>query len=144
MFRTGFLWRFLLALLLFGLLAAGGTALYRAGFAQGYQAAALAAGSAGNTATSTLPGIYPYPYFWPAYGFHGFFPFGPLLGIGFFLLVLFLIGGLFRGFGGRHFAGHPGYGGWNHGPEGHWEWHEHQKPQAEKEGEAGGAATKEA
>ncbi len=148
MFRTGFLWRFLLALILLGLLTAGGMALYRLGFAQGYQTAALAANSAGNPAvTPNLPGLYPYPYFWPAYGFHGFFPFGPLLGIGFFLLVFFLIGGLFRGFAwrhfaGRHYVGHPGYGGWGRGPEGHWEWHTHQKPQAE-EGEVVGAAPKE-
>jgi hypothetical protein len=139
MFRTGFLWRFLLALLLFGLLAAGGAALYRAGFAQGYQAAALAANSTGNAAAPNLPapGFYPSPYFWPAYSYPGFFPFGPLLGIGFFLLVFFLIGGLFRSFAWRHYAGQPGHGDWGHGPEGRWakEWKErHGAPDKPEEG----------
>jgi hypothetical protein len=141
MFRFGFLWRFLLALLLLGLLVAGGSALYRAGFAQGYQAAALAANSSGSTGTPGLPvqGYYPYPYFWPGYGYPGFFPFGPLLGIGFFLLVFFLIGGLFRGFAGRHWAGHTGHGDWGHGPEGSWarEWRERHGMPSKPEESAG-------
>ena len=147
MFRYGFLWRFVLALILLGLLVAGGTALYRAGLAQGYQAAALAANSSGSAVAPNLPaqGNYPYPYFWPGYGYHSFFPFGPLLGIGFFLLVFFLIGGLFRGFAWRHY-GHPGRGDWGQGPGAGWakEWHARQHSQADKEGEAGETGPKEA
>lgn len=144
MFRHGFVWRLLLSLLLVGVLAVGGVALYRAGFAQGYQAAALAAGATGHTVTPIAPfyGVSPWGY-GPGWGFPFFFPFAPLLGIGFFLLVLFLIGGIFRG--GRRFAGPyghgPGYWGYG-GPGPRWghEGQEQPKPQPEKGEGPGNAA----
>jgi hypothetical protein len=130
MFRFGFLFRFLLALVLIGVLVAGGMALYRTGWAQGYQTAAVttAAGSAAGAAAPAVPAPYyaypPVPYGY-GYGFHPFFfPFGPLLGIGFFLFVIFAIGGLFRFGMRRHWAG--GYGpggiGFGHGPHSPQDW----------------------
>ncbi len=125
MFRFGFLGRIVVALLLIGLLVGGGVTLYRAGFAQGYQTGALSVQAGGNPATPQTPfsgGVPPYYYYyWPHYGFPGFFPpFGLFFGIGLFLLFLFLIGGLFRGFGWRGRHGYYGYGpgpGW--GPHPH-------------------------
>ena len=132
MFRFGILWRILMALVIIALLAAAGVTLYRTGFAQGYQTALVAAGKAGSgTPAPQLP-YYGYPPygFYPGFGFHGFFPFfGPLIGIGFFLLIFFLISGLFRFAFRRRWAdrGDWGYGpgywghgpyGWHHGPEG--------------------------
>jgi hypothetical protein len=132
MFRFGFLFRFLLALVLIGVLVAGGMALYRTGWAQGYQNGAAAVGSGANT-TPALPAPYyaypPVPYGF-GYGFHPFFfPFGPFLGIGFFLLILFMVGGLFRFGMRRHWAGGFGPGGWGmgHGPRSPQDWDEMRK-----------------
>jgi hypothetical protein len=144
MFRFGsFIVRLLLALVLIGLLVAGGTALYRAGWANGYQAAAVSAGNAGKAVTPPVPYFaYPPAYFGPGYFYPGFFPFGPLLGIGFFLLVFFLIGGIFRfafyrRWAGKYGSGGPyGPGGWGHhfDPDSPWakEWRERHKAEAEK------------
>jgi hypothetical protein len=62
MFRTRLFWRFILALLLVGVLVAGGTALFRSGWAQGYQAGSLAASTGGSGASGTTPGAPFYPY----------------------------------------------------------------------------------
>ncbi len=124
MFRGGFLLRILLALLLVGLLAAGGVALYRLGWAQGYQAGALATASSttgqGNTPNQVVPPA-PYYFYGPWFygrGFYGpgfgFFPFFPLFGLGFFLIVFFLVGGLFRMWSFRRWYGGPGSGYWRH------------------------------
>jgi hypothetical protein len=94
--RYGIL-RFLLTLLLIGLVVAGGVALYQFAFGQGYQAA-LASGSGAVSAQPPYPGYAPY---WFGWGFPFFFPpFGIFLGIGFIFFLFFIVGGLFR-FGGR-------------------------------------------
>ncbi len=125
MFRGGFLVRIFLTLLLVGLLVAGGVALYRFGWAQGYQAGALIAagstsgqGSTPGQAAPPAPYYYPYapwfygrPFIGPGFGF---FPFFPLFGLGFFLIVFFLVGGLFRVWGYRRWHGGPGPGYWHH------------------------------
>lgn len=114
MFFRGGLWRFLLTLVLVGVLIAGGVALYQAGFGQGY-AAGLAAAS-GDTGSGALarPPVYGYAPYWFGVGFPFFHPFGilgTLLGIGFFLFVFFLIGRLLF-FGGwrRRWAGGERFG----------------------------------
>ncbi len=148
MFRHGFIWRLLLSLLLVAVLAVGGVALYRAGFAQGYQAAALTAGTSGQATAPAVPyyGVAPWGY-GPGWGFPFFFPFAPLLGFGFLLLVFLLIGGIFRG--GRRFAGPYGHGPghWGYGgPDPRWgrawgyEGQEQPKPQPEKGAGPGNAA----
>ena len=90
--------------------------LYHGGFTNGYNAAVLAANAAGKTGVTPLPygGYLPYG---PGYGFPFFFPFAPFglfLGIGFFFLVIFLISGVFRLFGGHRWAAQPGMGGFGH------------------------------
>ena len=145
MFRFGILWRILMVLVLVALLVGAGTALYRAGLAQGYQAGVLAAGKAGS-GTTTAPQLpyYGYGYppygFYPGFGYRGGFPFfAPILGIGFFLIVIFLVSGIFRFGARRHWAGRGdwGYGpgpwgqgpyGWGRGPEGK----DPANPQSEK------------
>lgn len=121
MFLRGRLFRFLLTLLLVGVLIAGGVALYQAGFGQGYQAGVLATSAARSDGAAQPPvyGYLPAPI-WPGYGFPFFHPFGIFLGIGFFLFVFFLIGGLFRSGGRRHWAENGGPENWRHGPGSHW------------------------
>ena len=114
--RGSFFIRFLLALLVIGLLFAGGAALYRYGFTQGYTQAVIIAANEGNQTTPAVPinpgWIYAYP---PMHW--GFFPGFPLFGlvlIGFLLFAA--LGFLFRP---RH---------WGHSPmgayPGHWHGHE--------------------
>jgi hypothetical protein len=140
MFRFGFLIRFLLALLIIGGLVAGGVALYRVGWAQGYQTGVLLSN---KTAAPGVPAVpyYGYPMM-PYYGYGpGFgFPFiFPLVGIGFFLLFLFFIGGLFRFGMHRHWA-NAGQGHWE-GRGGPWGWHD--KEPGKGQGEKGEETTKE-
>ncbi len=87
--------------------------------------------------------------FYPGYGYPFFPPFGIFLGIGFFLFVLFLIGGAFRHAAWRHWAGaqdsehwrgpgpwgNPGYG--HPGPYWHHGWKEQTPEQGEKSAPAG-------
>jgi hypothetical protein len=119
MFRIGFFWRLLLAVLLIGLLAVGGMALFRAGWAQGYQVAVLSPAS-GEAGVPRLPVYAPYP----GYGFMPFFPpFGLFVCFGGFLLLFLLFGSMFAG--RRHWAGGPWHGGarygdWGHGPMPPW------------------------
>ncbi len=109
MFGRFGIWRFFLTLLLIGLLVAGGVALYQLGYGQGYQSA-LASGTTGSTAQPPYPGYAPYGFGWV---FPFFFPpFGIFLGIGFFFLVFFIIGGLFR-FGSRRY-----WRDWGNPPQG--------------------------
>jgi len=132
MFRFGFLFRFLLALLVIGGLVAGGVAIYRLGWVQGYQASILLSN---KTAAPAAP-YYGYPImpFYPAFGFPFFLP---LFGIGFFLLFLFVIGGLLRFGMHRRWAEHPGAGRWEgHGGPWGWEGKERSKEQGEKGGES--------
>jgi hypothetical protein len=134
MFRFGILWRILMILVLVALLVGAGTALYRAGLAQGYQAGIVAASKTGSAPTTPQLPYYGYGYppfgLYPGFGYPIGFPFfGPLIGIGFFLLIFFLISGVFRFAFRRHGANRgdwgyvPGYWGhgphdWGHGPEG--------------------------
>ncbi len=109
MFGRFGLWRFLLTLLLIGLLVAGGVAFYQFAYGQGYQAA-LASGTAGSNIQPANPGYAPYWYGW---GFPFFFPpFGIFLGIGFIFFLFFIVGGLFR-FGGRRY-----WRDWDNRPQG--------------------------
>ncbi len=134
MFRHGLL-RFLLALLVIGVLIAGGTALYRTGMAQGYQLGALAANSANKGAAPQLPynGYMPFYPGYPGFGFPFFHPFGIFLGIGFFLLILFLIGGAFRMAMWRRWGGPQAFGqgrcGYPAEPPWHRAWHEQRSEQ---------------
>ena len=148
MFYRGLFWRILLAVLLVGLLVVGGGALYRAGWTQGYQAAALAAGASGSEGAPVAPfyGVYPPGAFYPAFGYPPFFapfgaPFGLCLGIGFFLLLFLLIGAFFRPhrWGPHKWGGGPKHGDWQHGPMPPWvkEWMEsHRAGEGEKAEEA--------
>lgn len=115
MFGRGFfIVRLLATLLLIGLLIVGGTALYRAGFTQGYAQAAL---TATKDAPQAAPGYLGYPG-WMYPGF-GFFPFMMFPGMFFFgLLFFFVVVGLFRFaiFGPRRW-GYPPMGA--HGEHGH-------------------------
>jgi hypothetical protein len=123
MVRIGFFGRFLLAVLLIGLLAAGGVSLYRMGWVSGYSTGTLAgaAGAAGAEGASPVAPVAPYGYGFPLF-FHpfGFFPM--LVG---FLFLFFLFGGLFRLWGWRHWSS----GHWEHGHVPPWaqEWKEHHK-----------------
>ena len=149
MFRFGILWRILMVLVLVALLVGAGTALYRTGLAQGYQAGIVAAGKIGGAPTTPTTPQLPYygnGYGYPPFGFYrgfgypGVFPiFAPIIGIGFFLLIFFLISGLFRFGFRRHWAGRGdwGYGpgpwgqgphGWGYGPAGK----DPANPQSEK------------
>jgi len=144
MFRFGFLFRILLALLIIGGLVAGGVAIYRLGWAQGYQASALLSNKSGTAVQPALPGMpyYGYPMM-PYYGYRpGFgFPFFPLIGIAFFLFFLFIIGGLFRFGMHRHWAqAQAGHGPWE-GRGGPWGWHD--KEPGKGQGEKGAETTKE-
>ncbi len=110
MYRFGFL-RFFLLLLLVGAIVAGGIALYNAGWSNGYAAGVLSAGPAGTDTgpAARLPYAY-YPVYGPWGGGFGFFPFGWLFGLGFFLFFFFVIGSLFRLFGWRRWAHGQGHG----------------------------------
>jgi len=131
MFRRGGFFRFLLVLVLVCLLVGGGVALYQAGFGQGYQAGALAAAASsdGTTHLAPAPGYYWPPY--AGYGFPIFQPFGIFLGIGCFLFLFFVIGGLLRFGAWRHWGSHNRPDGWRYGPDPHWgQWG--QPPETEK------------
>ena len=128
MFWRGGFWRFLLTLLLVGLLIGGGVALYQAGFGQGYNAGLAA--SAGD-GTAHLPPAYGY-YYPPfaGWGFPFFGPFGILLGIGFFLFVFFIVGGLVRAIFWRRGDRREGPHGWRYGGWGpYWD----RSPERDKE-----------
>lgn len=140
MFRFGIVSRIILALLLIGLLAAGGYWVYRVGWAQGYQAAAIsAAQAAGSAASPAAPnaaapyGAAPWAYGPWGYRHHMWGPgfgFFPLFGIGFFILFMLLIGGLFRGMAYRRWGGPPPPGPWSH----YWrQEHEHEHGSAPEE-----------
>ena len=95
--RGSFFVRFVVFLLVIGILVGGGALLYRAGFTQGYVQGA-ATGAAGTTqAAPGLPNqpVPYYPGFWPWWGYphFGFFPFAGILG---FFLFIFLFFGLMR------------------------------------------------
>jgi hypothetical protein len=146
MFQYHIFSKLLIVLLLLGLLFGGASTIYRMGWTQGYSLGVITAVS--SEGGKTIPGFNPYlanPYFAsPFSGFGNFFnPFGLCLGVGFFFLLLFLIGGVFRGFGRRGWSGGPGsHGQPDWGSEFPWakewrEWREWKESQAKKEAESG-------
>jgi hypothetical protein len=136
----------IMTLLIIGGLVAGGALLYHSGFANGYNAAVLAANASGKAGVTPLPynGYLPYG---PGFGFPIFSLFAPLglfLGIGFFFLLIFMIGGVFRLFGWRRWAAQSGMAGFgHHHQDGAWfrEWVEHTKSRSEKASGPGDAPT---
>ena len=117
--------RLLAAVLLIGALVAAGWMIFQAGQAQGYaMGAAQAAAQAGDAG-----GVQPVPQGGPFYpGYYGYYrphfsPFFPLAGIFWFLVLFFVIGGLFRAIfwglrGPRHYGWYGGPG--HHHPHGWW------------------------
>ena len=104
MFRSKTIFRALMALLLVMALIAGGFALYRVGFTQGYSSGVI---SEGDGSALALPEGF-RPGLMPHYGFGyghpmGFFFIGRLIGLFFFFGLLFMIfGGIKRMFWYRH------------------------------------------
>jgi len=86
MFARRFLFSTLITLLLVGLLAAGGFAIYRMGLSQGYVAGAIAAG---KTGAQGQPNGIGFPWF--AYGPFFGFPFFPPFFFVFALIALIWI-----------------------------------------------------
>jgi len=154
MFRNGLVFRVIGALLLVGLIAAGGFMAFKAGEVNGIsQAPAVAtaiAKAAENGQSAPVPPMvghefgygYGYGAGYPMYGHHfGFFPFGAICGSIFFLFLIlgFMKMIFFRGMWHRGGEGH------RHGPWGrHFEngvppmfeeWHKRahgEKPEEEK------------
>ena len=95
MFRVGsFFVRLIAALLVFGLLIAGGVALYNAGQAQGYAMGVAASSTEGTNLLPAAPG-YTYPYLMPRFGFYTpLLCVLPILGLG--LLAFLTFGFFFR------------------------------------------------
>ncbi len=122
MFRKRSIFGVLMTVLVILALTAGGFALFRAGFAQGYTSGLIAEGDA---SALTFPDGYPRS-FGPHYGYPmGFFAFGRLIGMFFFVgLLVLLIGGIRRMFWCRpwkHAGGsHPAaWKHWRDHPEAH-------------------------
>lgn len=95
--RGSFVLRLIGALLLVGLVIAGGVMAYRAGVAHGIAQAPIVAEALSSAAENGQPLPAPvYGYGYPYYGFRphfGFFPFGGIFG---FILFFFLFFGLLR------------------------------------------------
>ncbi|HLE14552.1 MAG TPA: hypothetical protein VI776_07375 [Anaerolineales bacterium] len=135
-YRGSFFIRFLLVLVLLGVLAAGGYLIFQAGQAQGYALGQAAAGDPPGAQALPYPGYFPYmmPY-------RGFFfpPFFGLLCVGGLLFVFFLAaGGLFRPHHWRHTPHDPYHEHWHGWHEGK---HPGESPQA-KEGQSPEAGTR--
>lgn len=114
MFRKGLLFLLLLTLLVVGLVGAGNSAAFRAGWSQGYEAAQQVDGDEGRAAGSVpdRSGRYDDRRFGPAFGFFPFF-----WGVGLlFKLFLFL---LLFGFIARLFFRPWHRGGWHRGHRPH-------------------------
>ena len=124
MSRTGFvIIRLLAAMLLVGLLIAGGFFIYQSGQAQGY-ALGTAAANSGTTAPNPVVPYYPMtPWGWPGYYGPHFFMFAPFFLCGAVFFFFFLVGGLFR------FGHHGRHGDWEHA---HWVKHTHTTPGPEQ------------
>jgi hypothetical protein len=133
MYRIGIFVRVVLGLLLVAVIIAGGVAVYRAGWAQGYQANIISTGGGEIDSGMLVPGFRGYMYA-PLYPGFGFPFFGLCLGIGFIFLVMFLVGGLLRPWGWKRWAGHPHHGKWRNGPMPPWvkDWEEFRQKKAEQ------------
>lgn len=118
MFRNGFIFRLIGALLLVGLVAAGGFMVYKAGVAQGIAQAPQVAEAIQQSAENGQPVPPMYGYGYPyGYGFgyrHHFF--NPFSAICFSILFLFFFFGFLRMVFFRRW--HRGWG--HHGHHGHW------------------------
>lgn len=120
--------RLFMVLVLIGIVIAAGSLVYRAGMDQGYQLGYYTAPRS-EVSPAPAPAPAPAPYYAPYYygprfgplGYGGFNPFGWLIGIGFFILGLFLIGSLVRLFF-FHRYGRNGSWGWGMGRHGHGFW----------------------
>jgi hypothetical protein len=136
--RRGIVVRIVLAITLAVVMVGGGMALYRAGWAQGYQAGTFISSGEGIESVpmeSQFRGLRQQP-FMPGFGTPFF---GLCLGIGFIFLVLFLVGGLLKPWGRRRWAGHPyHHGKWEHGPMPPWakDWEEHPRKSSQDEDES--------
>jgi hypothetical protein len=112
MFRRRSIFGGLMTIFLIVALVAGGFALFRFGFAQGYTAGIA---GEGDGSTLTVPGPYSHG-FGPYFGYPvGLFVFGRLIGMFFFIGLLFMLfGGIKRMFWFRHWktAGAPGSEAW--------------------------------
>ena len=119
MFKFWFVLRFIVSIILLGLLVAGGIALFHAGWAQGMMAAASTSTAAGSTVA---------PHYWmhPYGAYPGMFGFGMGLIPAIILIVLVLLGIRLLFF--RPFMGHGFHGrDFGHcGPYGHF--HHHMGP----------------
>jgi len=128
MYRRGIFVRILLAILLVVVIVGGGMAAYRVGWGQGYLAGSAISSSEGVESGLLVPqfGSHMYRSFYPGFGFPFF---GLCLGIGFIFLIMFLVGGILKPWGRRHWARYPRHGKWGHGPMPPWakEWEEYQQ-----------------
>lgn len=141
--RRGFFVRFILSLLLVAVLVIGGMVLYRVGWSQGYQTGLLVESSELGESFPVVPyfgGLARQP-FMPGLGFPFF---GLCLGIGFIFLIMFLVGGLLKPWGRRHWAGYSHPGKWTRGTPPPWadawkEYHQELHAEDEESGDAPGA-----
>ncbi len=126
MFRKKSVFGVLMTFLVILVLIAGGFALFRLGFAQGYSSGIITEGDGGALAyPDGFQRGFGHPYAYPM----GFFGFGRLIGLFFFIGLLFMIfGGIRRMFWCRpwRFAGGPDSEKWK-------EWYRHH-PAAHKWG----------
>jgi hypothetical protein len=105
MYRRGIVARLFLTVILVAVLVAGGALLFRSGWAQGYQAGSLLSSGEVAEALPIVPQFRGQLYgpYMPGFGFPFF---GLCLSIGFIFLIMFLIGGIFKPWGRRRWAGH--------------------------------------
>ena len=134
MYRRSIFTRLILAVILVAVLVAGGALLYRSGWAQGYQAGSLLSSGEVTEALPMVPQFRGQLYgpFYPGFGFPFF---GICLSIGFIFLIMFLIGGIFKPWGRRGWAGHGHYGKWGYGKdwkEIHRKWHDQEENESEE------------
>ena len=134
MYSRGVIFRIILAILLLAVLTAGGLAVYRAGWGQGYLAGSTVGTSEGLEPGLLVPGFRGHLY-QPIYPGFGFPFFGFCLGLGLIFLIMFLVGGLLKPWRRRGLASHPHYGKWEYGPIPPWakEWEKRRQKMAQDE-----------